>query len=166
MFEDDAIKKLEARLTRLEATVSQQPGGGASANVPFTSAVVDPGPWPYPGGWGGWGGGWGGGRPHPIVDPAAYAGIYRGAMEAGSWGGRPPWGPGIVDPAAYAGAVPYQAAMLGRFGPVGDPPPIDVSRFSIAQLEAALHTINAEKARLNSMESLVKGQLDRLKEQG
>ncbi len=164
MFEDDAIKKLEARLTRLEATISLHPGGGTSANVPFPSAVVDPGPWPYPGGWGG---GWGGGRPHPIVDPATYAGMYRGMVDTAQWGGgRPPWGPGIVDPAAYAGAVPYQAAMLGRFGPVGDPPPIDVSRFSIAQLEAALHTINAEKARLNSMESLVKGQLDRLKEQG
>jgi hypothetical protein len=160
MFEDDAIKKLEARLTRLEATVAQHPSGATGA-VPNIGAIADPVPWPWGGG--GWGG-WGGGRPGPIVDPAAYASLYRGIVDpAPWWGGRPPWGP-IPDPAVFAGAVPSQASFA-RFGPVGDPPPIDVSRFSIAQLEAALHSINAEKARLTSMEALVKGQLDRLKEQ-
>jgi len=50
-------------------------------------------------------------------------------------------------------------------GPIGDPPPIDVSRFSVAQLEAALHSISAEKARLGSMETMIKQQLDKLKGQ-
>jgi hypothetical protein len=50
-------------------------------------------------------------------------------------------------------------------GPIGDPPPIDVSRFSISQLEATLHSINAEKARLSSIETMVTQQLDKLKGQ-
>jgi hypothetical protein len=73
-----------------------------------------------------------------------------------------------VDPATFAGAAQSRAAaatMLGRVGPIGDPPPIDVSRFSVPQLEAALHSINAEKARLASMETMVKQQLDKLKGQ-
>jgi hypothetical protein len=55
---------------------------------------------------------------------------------------------------------------LGRVGPIGDPPPIDVSRFSVAQLEAALHSIAAEQARLGSMETMIKQQLDKAKKQG
>jgi len=163
MFEDDAIKKLEARLERLEAAQS-----GAASAGPYVRAIVDPGPSPWGGGWGGWGGVWGGGRPGPIVDPAVYASLYRSPVDIPWWyGGRPPWGP-IPDPAAFAGAAPQQAAAasLGRYGPIMDPPPIDISRFSIVQLEAALHSINAEKARLTSMESLVKSQLEKVKEQG
>jgi hypothetical protein len=48
---------------------------------------------------------------------------------------------------------------------VVDPPPIDFSRFSIEQLEATLHSINAEKARLASMESTVAQQLEKSKRQ-
>jgi hypothetical protein len=144
MPDEDALKRLEARLTRVEAALAQS-----------------------------------GGRPQPIVDPAAYAGAYR-------WQGpisdpvpwpwpHPivdpvPWPRPIVDPASYAVAAQSRAATaasFGRFGPIGDPPPIDVSRFSIAQLEATLHSINAEKARLSSLEGLVKKQLETLKaEQG
>ena len=47
MADADSIKQLEARLTRLEATLAQQPGGAAGVNVPG-GAVVDPAP--YPGG--------------------------------------------------------------------------------------------------------------------
>jgi hypothetical protein len=50
-------------------------------------------------------------------------------------------------------------------GPIGDPAPPDVSRFSIAQLEATLHSVNAEKARLSSIETLVTQQLAKLKGQ-
>ncbi len=56
--------------------------------------------------------------------------------------------------------------MFGRIGHIGDPPPLDVSRLSISQLESSLHTINAEKARLNSMETMIKQQLETLKKQG
>jgi hypothetical protein len=85
----------------------------------------------------------------PIVDPAAFH--------------RP-----IVDPAVFAQApqASAAAATFGRIGQVGDPPPIDVSRFSISQLEASLHSINAEKARLTSMETMINQQLDKLKKQG
>ena len=37
---------------------------------------------------------------------------------------------------------------------------------SAAQLEATLHSINAEKARLSSMETMIKQQMDKLKKQG
>jgi hypothetical protein len=57
------------------------------------------------------------------------------------------------------------AVSMGRIGPIGDPPPIDVSRFSLGQLESALHSINAEKARLNSLETLINQQMERLKQQ-
>jgi len=165
MLEDDALKRIEARLTRLEATLSQQPAGAA----PNINAVVDPGPWP--GGWGGWGGGWGG-RPHPIVDPAvfaaqSYAPQYRYhppfIVDPLPW----PYGP-TVDPATHAGAAQASAtsAFFRRPGPVMDPPPIDVSRFTVEQLEASLHSISAEKARLNSMETMVRQQLEKRQREG
>jgi hypothetical protein len=150
MADDDAIKRLEARLTRLEAALAQQ-GGAGTAAVPPGGVVVDPAPWP--------GGGWGRPRPwpypypypHPIVDPG-------------------PFPTPVVDPAPWGGGafIPSRpvATTFGNIGQVGDPPPFDVSRFSISQLEGALHSINAEKARLNSLETLVKQQLEKLKKQG
>jgi hypothetical protein len=51
------------------------------------------------------------------------------------------------------------AEILRRFRP-GDPAPIDISRFNRVQLESALASINAEKVRLESLESMVKGQLE------
>ncbi len=171
MAADDTLKKIEERLTRLEATLSQ--GSGAGPTVPG-GAVVDPAPWG-----GGWGGGWYPWGPHPIVDPAAYyhrpvvdpAAFHRAVVDPAPWGGGGGWGGWhpphpIVDPAAWAARPAAVSAALGRIGPIGDPPPIDVSRFSVAQLEAALHSINAEKARLNSMETLIKQQLDKAKQQG
>src|ERR1700678_1933855 len=155
MPDDDAIKRLEARLARLEA-------GSAAAAQPQLGPFVDPGPYgpPY------YGGGWGGWKPYvdpavfpylrPIVDPGPYGPPYYG----GGWRGGP-IGPG-VDPAAYANSI---LARVGPVGPIGDPPPPDVSRFSIAQLEGTLHSINAEKARLSSLETLVSKQLEKAKAQ-
>jgi hypothetical protein len=58
------------------------------------------------------------------------------------------------------------AAALGRLRPVGgDPPPPDLSRLSIQQLEATIHTISAEKARLDAMEAMVNKQIETLKKQ-
>ncbi|PYS42223.1 MAG: hypothetical protein DMF71_09690 [Acidobacteria bacterium] len=73
-----------------------------------------------------------------------------------------PWPPHIVsDPAPMPGSV-FQsqataARALGRIGQVGDPAPPDFSRLSAAQLEATLHSINAE----DSLHALVTRHLDR-----
>jgi hypothetical protein len=159
MPDDDAIKRLEARLTKLEAS------SAAAAQLHF-GPISDPGPYgpPY------YGGVWGGYRPpyvdpavfpyaRPIVDPVPYPGQYGGGWRGGGVLG--PFGPG-VDPATYANSI---LARVGSVGPVGDPPPPDVSRFSVAQLEGALHSINAEKARLSSLEALVSKQLEKAKAQ-
>ena len=167
---DDRIKILEERLTRLEATLAQRAGTGTGGGGGFTppggvivdsapwagnqfqffqrppSPVVDPAPWPY---WGGWPRPWPtpvvdpGPFPHPVVDPA-------------------PWRGHIVDPAVFAQSA---AAQLGRMGPIGDPPPPDLSRLSVQQLEATIHSISAERARLDAMEEMVKKQIETLKKQ-
>jgi hypothetical protein len=75
-----------------------------------------------------------------------------------------PWPSPVVDPAVFAQA--NLAATLGRIRPVGgDPPPPDISRLSLQQLEVTIHSISAEKARLDAMESMVKKQIDALKKQ-
>jgi hypothetical protein len=151
MAVEDSLRRIEERLTRLEATLAQPPGGGGPGGfTPPGGVVVDPAPY---------GGGWGGGgswvfhpRPMPVVDPA-------------------PFPMPVVDPApwptgGFVGVRPTLGTTFGRIGQIGDPPPIDISRFTISQLESSLHTINAERARLNSLETMIKGQLDRLRQQG
>jgi len=81
----------------------------------------------------------------PVVDPA-------------------PWPNPIADPAVFAQQT-AAAAALGRIGKNVDPPPPDISRLSVVQLEATLHSIAAEKARLDSMEQLVKTQIETAKKQ-
>jgi hypothetical protein len=167
MADDDKLKILEDRLTRLEAVLTQRPPGG-SVTPPGGGVVVDPTPW------GGGGGGWGffpRPTPSPVVDPAPWW--------TGGWG-RPrwpwptpvvdpaPWPTPVVDPAPWgnfpAAANQASSAMaFGRIGHVGDPPPFDFGTLSISQLESTLHSINAEKARLDSMETMVKQQLERTK---
>ena len=144
MANEDIMKRIEERLTRLEATLSQGPAAGGF--TPPGGAVVDPAPW---------GGAWGFHPrwpfPHPIVDPG-------------------PASP-VVDPAPFGGGGFGQARAafgpaFGRIGPIGDPAPPDLSRLSVSQLEASLHTINAEKARLDSMHAMIKQQLDKMKQPG
>jgi len=165
MAVEDSLKRLEERLTRLEATLTQQQGGsGGGIPVPG-GAVVDPAPW-------GGGGGWMYPRwpwpPHPVVDPAPWPRPWPWPHPIVDPG---PWPTPVVDPAPspWAGVAASRASLaatsLGRIGPIGDPPPIDVSRFSQGQLESTLHSINAERARLDSMETLIKQQLDRVKQQ-
>lgn len=153
---DDRIRILEERLTRLEATLAQRVAGTGTGTGGFTppgGVITDPAPWgggfisdPPP--WGGWGwpyGPWGRPRwPTPVVDPG-------------------PFPNPVVDPAVFGQQA--TAATLGRIGKIGDPPPPDVGRFSQVQLETTLHSIAAEKARLDSMEQLVKNQLETLKKQ-
>ena len=70
-------------------------------------------------------------------------------------------GAAIVDPAGPWGGGGGGVIPVHR--PVGDPAPIDVSRFSAAQLQSSLHSINAEKARLTAMEGLVNQELEKRK---
>jgi len=169
MADDDRIKILEDRLTRLEATLIQRPAAGGGVTPPG-GVVVDPAPW------GGGGGGWAVRPPSPVVDPAPW---WTGSpWWTGGWG-RPRWPTPVVDPAPWpspvvdpapspwGGMVTNQAASamaLGRIGHVGDPAPFDFGTLSVSQLESTLHTINAEKARLDSMETMIKQQLERTKQ--
>ena len=157
---DDRIKILEERLMRLEAAMAQQPTarpGGA----PPGGMVVDPPPWP---------------RPRPVVDPAPWPwwGHYHWppspVVDPAPWPPSPvvdpaPWPNPIVDPASIDRVRATAAANFARVGPIGDPPPIDISRFTASQLESALHTINAERSRLDSMETMIKQQLENLKQE-
>ena len=138
---EDRIKILEERLTRMEAALAQRPSVGTGGGfTPPGGVIVDPAPW---------GGGWV--RPrwtNPVVDPA-------------------PWPPSIVsDPAPWPPSIVSDPAPWpGRIGPVGDSPPIDIGRLSVSQLESTLHNISAERARLDSMESMVKRQLETARKQ-
>ena len=163
---EERLKILEERLTRLEANLQRTSAAGAGGGftaapgtisdpppwalgnwqfIPRPSPVVDPAPWPY---------GWGRPRwpqiiadpapfPTPVVDPA-------------------PWPNPIADPATFGQSL---TAARGRIGSIGDPPPPDISRLSVVQLESTLHSIAAERARLDSMEQLVKRQLETAKKQ-
>jgi len=53
--------------------------------------------------------------------------------------------------------------VIRPHGPIGDPAPIDVSRFSAAQLQSSLHSISAEKTRLAAMEGLISQELEKRK---
>lgn len=168
---EERMKILEERLTRLEAALAQRAAGtgigtGAGGATlppgvvsdpppfptggwmfiprPMPSPVVDPAPWPFPGGWG---------RPRwPIVDPSPFPGVVVDPAPM----------PQTFDPAIFQSAV---SAALGRIGKVADPPPPDITRLSVVQLESALHSIAAERARLDSMEQMVKKQLETAKSQ-
>jgi len=168
---EDSLKKIEERLTRLEAVLAQQAPGAAGGTgfVPPGGTVVDPAPY-------GGGGGWGQARaiqwpphwPTPVVDPAPWWPTPV-VDPAPWWGGGFPRPRPIVDPAVFAGGAPGQAAAattFARFGHIGDPPPIDLSRLNVSQLESALHSVNAEKARLASLETLINQHLERAKQPG
>jgi len=172
---EERMKILEERLTRLEAALTQRgTGGGTGTGGGFTppgGVVTDPAPWPGgswqfvprpipspvvdPAPWA-WGGGWTRPRwPTPVVDPGPFP---MPVVDPA------PWPSPVVDPAVFAQA--NLAATLGRIRPVGgDPPPPDLSRLSVSQLEATVHSISAERARLDAMESMVKKQIDALKKQ-
>lgn len=102
-------------------------------------------------------------RPGPVVDPAPWGG-GGAVVDPAPYPWRPyPWRPyPIADPAPDQFVTRRGGIFGGNIGPIGDPPPIDISRFSAAQLRAALHNINAERARLDGLEEMVKTQLDQL----
>jgi hypothetical protein len=89
MADDDRLKILEDRLTRLEAVLTQRPPTGVGGGTPpGGGVVVDPAPW------GGGGGAWQFHPrpfPTPVVDPAPWW--------MGGWGRtRWPWPTPVVDP--------------------------------------------------------------------
>ncbi len=173
MSENDALKALEARIARLE-TAHAQPG--ASPHIPI---YADPAPPWWGGGWGGWGG-YRNPIRGPIGDPAPidYNRIYGDPAPWPIYGGggyRPPVHWPIGDPApidynrVYGDPAPWPIYGGGGYRPpvhwpVGDPAPIDYSSLPAEQLESTLHSINAQKARLASLEEQVTAQLSRLKE--
>ena len=175
MTDHDAVKSLEARVTRLEAALAQSASGAAAA--PHVPVYADPPPLPVYGGWGGY-------RPFPypihwpIGDPAPvdYTRVYADPGPYGTTGGggyRYPVHRPIGDPAPvdytriYADPGPFgTGGGVYRYPvhrPIGDPPPIDYSSLPAEQLEATLHSINAEKARLSSLEAQVTQHLEKHK---
>jgi|SRR6185503_20156318 hypothetical protein len=173
---EDRLKILEERLTRIEAALTQRatPGvgtgaGGGGGFTPPGGVITDPAPWagqwqfiprqfspvvdPAPNQW--WPGGWGRPRwPTPVVDPGPFPTPVVDPA---------PWPNPIVDPAVLAQA--NLASMLRNIGKVADPAPPDIGRLNVSQLEATIHSISAERARLDAMEQLVNKQLDALKQQ-
>lgn len=173
---EERMKILEERLTRLEAALSQRPsagtagGGGGGGFVPPGGVVSDPAPWPGnwqfinrasidPVPWFQFGRAprW----PMPVVDPGPFPTPVVDPA---------PWPNPIVDPAVLAqqAILAQQANLAARvrgIGTVADPAPPDIGRLNVSQLEATIHQISAERARLDAMESMVKKQIDALKKQ-
>ena len=172
---EERMKILEERLTRIEAALTQRqaaPGTGTGGGGGFTlpgGVVSDPAPWPGnwqfiprpipqpvvdPAPW--WPGGWSRPRwPTPVVDPGPFP---MPVVDPA------PWPNPIVDPAVLAQQANL-AATLGRIRTVADPAPPDVGRLNVSQLEATMHSISAERARLDAMESMVKKHIETLKKQ-
>jgi hypothetical protein len=184
MADEEVLKRIEARLTRLEAAIAQgAQGGGGPTNVAAPGgAIVDPAPW--------WGGGWVPWRPIPITTP-----IVNPVSDPAPWGGgRPPvftnpigtiadpapWGGGvfgrspgfpspigvIADPAPWASVFSRPSGFPTHIGPIADPAPADLGRFTSTQLESSLHTIAAERARLDAVERMIKERIANLKKEG
>src|SRR4029450_8056503 len=178
MADDDKLKAFEDRLTRIEALLTQRGAAGGTSFTPprgvivgsapyaaggapqfrraIPSPVVDPAPWAT--------GGWG--RPRwpwhsPVVDPAPWPNYVVDPA---------PWPPNYIsDPAPWTqgGVTANPAASTMAFspvGPIGDPAPFDYSTLSLGQLESSLHSINAERARLDSLEATIKQQIERAKQ--
>ena len=170
----EILKRVEERLTRLEASATAGPAAGGFGAP--GGAVVDPAPW-----------GPGGGFvprwpvPHPIADPAPW--WPGGGFVPPRWpvpnpvADPAPWPPGgfvprwpvppiVADPAPWGGGIGGGTITRPPIGPIGDPPPMDLGRLNLAQLESSMHSINAEKARLDSLEKLINNQIGKLKNPG
>lgn len=176
---EERMKILEERLTRLEAALTQRAsaagtagGGGGGGFVPPGGVVSDPAPWPGqwqlmprasidPVPWFQFGRAPRWPWPTPVVDPGPFPTPVVDPA---------PWPNPIVDPAVLAqqAILAQQASLASRvrgIGTVADPAPPDIGRLNVSQLEATIHSISAERARLDAMESMVKKQIDALKKQ-
>jgi hypothetical protein len=69
----------------------------------------------------------------------------------------------IGDPGPWPGGWGGGGYRPPVFGPGVDPATVDYSRLPVAQLEVALHAVNAEKARLASIEAQVTQHLESAK---
>ncbi len=169
---EERMKILEERLTRIEAALTQRasatqtggggggggftlPGGVVSDPAPYpwqfiNRAMIDPVPWLQAN--------WLRPRwPTPVVDPGPFPTPVVDPA---------PWPNPIVDPAVLAQAAQANlASMIRGIGKVADPAPPDIGRLNVSQLEATMHSIAAERARLDSMEQMVQKQIEALKKQ-
>ena len=115
---NDAIKKLEAQMARLEAALSEQAAAAAPTVTAATAPggfVTDPAPWPV--------GRW----IHPALDMALPVSCCRSRPLA-----HPGRRPRTVEPfdfGSFQSPCAATAASLGQLGTIGDPPPIDIRRF-------------------------------------
>jgi hypothetical protein len=103
----------------------------------------------------------------PNVDPAPIdVGRFTGVgarIAAGGMSDPPPddLGRGTLPVPGRAVTTDQLVEILRHFKH-GDPAPTDISRFSKAQLDSALHDIAAERARLDSLEGMVKDQIQQV----
>jgi hypothetical protein len=102
----------------------------------------------------------------PQVDPSpddlGRAGALGGLGGLGGpGGGLPPFADPAPDDIVRGVTINRQtlAEILRRFRP-GDPAPVDISRFTRVQVESALHGIAAERARLDSLETMLREQIN------
>lgn len=158
MEDQEILRRIEERLTRLEASVAQ----GAQVTPGLTNVaapggtVADPSPW-------------GGGtiRPYPITtppinpvaDPAPWGGgvISRPPIISnpiGTFGDPAPWGSGVVN---------RPPVLTNPIGTTGYTAPIDLGQLSLSQLEISLHSLAAESTRLAAMEGMIKERIAALK---
>jgi hypothetical protein len=178
MADEETLKRIEARLTRLEAAIAQgfQGGGGPTNVAPPGGTIVDPPPWGG-GGWVPWRpipiatpivnpiadpAPWGGGRPPigTIADPAPWTNIFQRPPVF-----QPPIGT-IADPAPWTNIFQRPPVFTPPIGTIADPAPTDLGRFTLTQLESSLHTLAAERARLDATETMIKERIAALKQEG
>ena len=78
---------------------------------------------------------------------------------------RPPHGdPPASDRVRLEGLDPLLAEWIGRLLTGGDPPPEDIARLTVAELEATLQTVSEDVVRLRSIEGLLGERLQELRE--
>ena len=79
---------------------------------------------------------------------------------------RQPHGdPAVSDRVRLEGVDPLLAEWISRLLTGGDPPPEDIGRLTVAELEATLQTVSENAVRLRSIESLLSERLKELREQ-
>jgi hypothetical protein len=100
-------------------------------------------------------------RPHP-GDPAVTDRVRLAELLLR----RPPHGdPPASDRVRLEGLDPLLAEWIGRLLTGGDPPPEDIARLTVSELETTLRTVAEDVVRLSSIETLLRERLNELREQ-
>jgi hypothetical protein len=99
-------------------------------------------------------------RPHP-GDPAASDHVRLAELLLR----RPPHGdPAVSDRVRLEGMDPIVAEWIARLLAGVDPPPEDIARLTVSEIEGAARTIAEDIVRLKSIEGLLNARLKELKE--